>query len=188
MNSKYNKEDLKRMILEEKLSYKEIGRRYGVSKEAIRGAARRFGIVSPYFSSSKELICLNCGKAFIPKIKDQKFCCQNCSSEYRSNEKYKNYLNNQESYINQENMRWVKKFILKEQNHKCAICGMEDNWNGKPIVFILDHIDGHAGNNCRDNLRLICPNCDSQLDTYKSKNKYSDRSNRKKYTKKNKNN
>ncbi len=43
------------------------------------------------------------------------------------------------------------------------------------MVFILYHIDGHASNNTRENLRLICPNCDSQLDTYKSKNKNEDR-------------
>lgn len=36
-------------------------------------------------------------------------------------------------------------------------------------------VDGHVSNNKRDNLRCICPNCDSQLDTYKSKNKNSDR-------------
>lgn len=35
------------------------------------------------------------------------------------------------------------------------------------------HIDGDASNNFRDNLRLVCPNCDSQLDTYKSRNKNS---------------
>ena len=37
------------------------------------------------------------------------------------------------------------------------------------LVFILDH----ASNNKRDNLS---PNCDSQLDTYKSKNKCGERS------------
>ena len=39
----------------------------------------------------------------------------------------------------------------------------------------MDHIDGNAANNRRDNYRAICPNCDSQLDTFKSKNKNSSR-------------
>ena len=43
------------------------------------------------------------------------------------------------------------------------------------VQFVLDHIDGDASNNWKTNLRLICPNCDSQLDTYKSKNKNSAR-------------
>ena len=62
---------------------------------------------------------------------------------------------------------------MKEQNNMCAICGCKPEHNGKPLVFVLDHIDGDASNNCRDNVRLVCPNCDSQLDTFKSKNKKS---------------
>ena len=42
----------------------------------------------------------------------------------------------------------------------------------------------NASNNRRGNLRCVCPNCDSQLDTYKSKNKNGSRN----YYRYNKNN
>lgn len=120
--------------------------------------------------------CINCGKEFHPHNKSTgKYCSIKCQQEYRSKKTYKDYLENPEKWQGIRNIKWLKKFILEEQGHKCAICNREDIWNNKPLVFILDHIDGHAANNSRGNLRLICPNCDSQLDTYKSKNKNSDR-------------
>lgn len=64
---------------------------------------------------------------------------------------------------------------MKSQNNCCAICGQSSTWNNKPLQFVLDHIDGDASNGFRDNLRLICPNCDSQLETFKSKNAVSAR-------------
>jgi hypothetical protein len=75
-------------------------------------------------------------------------------------------------------MRFLKKHILNEQKCSCGLCGIENNWNGKKLIFVLDHIDGDASNNMRNNLRLVCHNCDSQLDTYKSKNKNSARKDR----------
>ena len=188
---------MEKLIFEEKLSYEEIGRKYEVSGNAIKKKAKRLGIDLPKkrdinsnetfnkgISKKEKSICKNCGKEFIPNSSSYGFyCCKKCQLNYQSREKYENYLKSSEPYRGQNNMRWVKKHILEEQDHKCAICGMEDLWNDKPITFILDHIDGHANNNCRENLRLICPNCDSQLDTYKSKNKNSDRKER--YRKKN---
>lgn len=73
----------------------------------------------------------------------------------------------------------IRDYILSSQDGKCAICGMSAEWNNKPLKFILDHIDGDASNNFQSNLRLICPNCDSQLPTYKSRNKNSARKHRK---------
>ena len=70
----------------------------------------------------------------------------------------------------------IREYILNEQGGKCAICGISNMWNNKPLAFILDHIDGNAANSARENVRLVCPNCDSQLDTYKSKNKNGARS------------
>ncbi len=38
-------------------------------------------------------------------------------------------------------------------------------WNGKPLKLILDHVDGNRFDNRPQKLRLLCPNCDSQLPT-----------------------
>jgi hypothetical protein len=63
-----------------------------------------------------------------------------------------------------------KKRVLYEQHDKCVICGICE-WLGKPLKLRLDHIDGNILNGGRGNLRGICPNCDSQTETYCGKNR-----------------
>jgi len=66
---------------------------------------------------------------------------------------------------------FVKLYLIEAQQHVCDICGSPDLWMGMKLIFVLDHIDGDSTNNGRDNLRLVCPNCDSQLPTFKSRNR-----------------
>lgn len=65
--------------------------------------------------------------------------------------------------------RLLKKGILV---NKCSVCGLEGVWQNKAINMILDHVNGVSDDNRVKNLRMVCPNCNSQLDTNSGKNKY----------------
>lgn len=64
--------------------------------------------------------------------------------------------------------RLIKEDILKLQ---CQICNLGPSWNDKPLCLQIDHINGQSTDNRLNNLRLLCPNCHSQTDTYAAKNK-----------------
>lgn len=117
-------------------------------------------------------ICKNCGKE-IPS--SNKYCSNDCQH------KYIHFLKMKE--VEEKNgvgcdIRQIKRYLIEQRKHRCEICGTEE-WKGLPIPLILDHINGRASDDRLENLRLVCPNCDAQLPTYKSKNKNSDRKKRK---------
>lgn len=89
---------------------------------------------------------------------------------YRGNNKYelKDILDGKVPYYSTFKL---KIRLLKEgiKQNICEICGISE-WNNKQLNMELDHIDGNRFNHSLDNLRMICPNCHAQTDTYRSKN------------------
>jgi hypothetical protein len=50
--------------------------------------------------------------------------------------------------------------------YRCAMCGVTDMWQGRPLRLHVDHIDGDYHNNLVENLRFLCPNCHSQTPNF----------------------
>lgn len=54
----------------------------------------------------------------------------------------------------------------------CEICGQLPEWQGRPLVLQLDHVDGDNLNHSWANLRILCPHCHSQTDTFAGRNRH----------------
>lgn len=65
--------------------------------------------------------------------------------------------------------RLLKLGLLRNE---CHVCQQQPIWNNKILSLQLDHEDGDRNNNTIENLRIICPNCHSQTDTFAGKNKF----------------
>jgi len=66
----------------------------------------------------------------------------------------------------------LKQRLLEEgyKENKCEKCSISE-WNGLILNIELDHIDGDRTNHKLKNLRMLCPNCHSQTETFRGKNK-----------------
>lgn len=103
------------------------------------------------------------------------------SNIYKTDLKKTNYKNNFKvkpiEYYLIENSKtdnhFLKNRLIKENllKNECDICKIEPYWNGKSLSLQLDHINGTNNDNRLENLRLLCPNCHSQTDTFSSKNR-----------------
>lgn len=72
--------------------------------------------------------------------------------------------------------RHLKRKIIEQSiiPYICTECKLESIWNNKNLVLILDHINGINNDNRIENLRFLCPNCNSQQETFSGRNSKKD--------------
>jgi len=100
--------------------------------------------------------CKNCNKRLTKSI--TLYCSHKCVSEYKLEQAVKN---------NTASKRTLKRYLIRKDN-SCNCCKLT-TWQDKPIGLEIHHIDGNSKNNKLENVKLVCPNCHSQTDTFKNK-------------------
>ena len=176
--SKYNENPSRCIYCNNTLPYEQRRNKYCNSSCAAKH-------LNPTRSKKPPKFCLNCGIEL--SNRQLTYCCIKCEHQYHwkqiKDEIIKTGQFPYNTRLNDTNRKIVRRYIEETIGHKCAICGGEI-WNNQPIPLITDHIDGDSTNHSIDNFRLICPNCDAQTNTYKSRgNRTSTRIWRKQYYK-----
>ena len=64
----------------------------------------------------------------------------------------------------------LHRLLVEKNGDYCFECGIASVWNEKYLRMQVDHIDGLCYNNEVSNLRLLCPNCHSQTETFCGRN------------------
>jgi hypothetical protein len=106
--------------------------------------------------------CLNCNY----ETHNTKFCKISCQHEYNKKISHSKILKEKKSSFFK-----LKQYIIETKGYKCELCNIGSTWNKLPLTLHCDHIDGDSDNNTLDNLRIVCPNCHSQTDTWCGRNK-----------------
>ncbi|WP_317443581.1 HNH endonuclease signature motif containing protein [Streptomyces collinus] len=71
--------------------------------------------------------------------------------------------------VQSDRLRWAMTSTGIQE--RCASCGTEPVWRGRPLPLEVDHIDGNWRDNRIENLRFLCPNCHSVTDNYRGRGK-----------------
>lgn len=116
----------------------------------------------------KTSTCLYCKIEFTYDSKSSygKYCSNSCQGKYKVEFVTKPLI--EQGLVDQAPT--LKTYLTNEYGYQCTECGISE-WQSKPISLHVDHIDGNSDNNFPSNLRLLCPNCHSQTETFCGRNK-----------------
>lgn len=116
--------------------------------------------------------CPTCGK----ELKDyqRKYCSNKCQVIYQQNKYIDKWKSGEVSGVcgNYGLSNRIRNYLLNKSNYRCEKCGWGElnTFTGK-VPLEIHHIDGDYTNNKEENLQVLCPNCHSLTETYKSHNK-----------------
>lgn len=122
---------------------------------------------------NRKFECEFCHKEFYASHKEQRFCSGECHKKHRQKLAFDLVDKTGEFEIRaygEASRKFARSYLEYKYGHLCSICGTKE-WRGLPVPLVVDHIDGNPYNRKVENFRLVCPNCDAQLPTYKGKNK-----------------
>lgn len=123
--------------------------------------------------------CKYCGNEI---VKRNKFCDNQCQRNYENDKLIQSWLNGKNYTRKGGNSVpiWIRNYLIDEADNKCTKCGWNEiNPFTNKVPLEIDHIDGDADNNLKENLRVLCPNCHSLTSTFKNiGNRKSSRNNR----------
>lgn len=123
--------------------------------------------------------CPICGKE--PYRSFYTYCSNACQLEYQFRQYIERWKRGEEIGLQTIGTvsPYIKNYLRRKYNNKCCLCGWSRvNPKTGLVPLVADHIDGNWQNNTEDNLRLVCPNCDSLTPTFAALNKGNGRKNR----------
>ena len=137
---------------------------YPAAAKRRRTCSRECGYNIQRVENSKEKPCAGCGTL----TRNPKYCSNQCQGR---TVKDLTYNRDKELFSKGEltSRPRLRIFLEERDGLVCSRCKLS-SWMDSTITLWVDHVNGNASDNSPDNLRFMCPNCDSQSDTFGGKN------------------